>query len=591
MDRPAGGIVIRWLLPVVGAIGAAAAIGAMSSSDQRVTTYAQLSEGDAILTLAAGLGLVAVGSFAVWDRTGGAVGQLATAAGIGWLASLWTGWAAGPELAQSLGLVVAPLMLAALIHLVVVYSSGRAPARWSRVTVAVVWLTAAGLSIARSVVRDPFLDPYCWSNCTTNLFLVRPTPHLAREIDKTWLWFALAAGAAAVGLAGWRSARVRRSGAALRLGILPAAIAAAGYAAYSAILLLDPFEDPAKPLFRSVHLVQAGALMGLAIGLAWAVLRIRYRRTQVARLADELGAVPPPGALQTALAHTLRDPSLRVFYWLPGLQRYVDAAGRPVTLPVASGRAATSVVRDGQPVALVEHDPGGYNATELGGLIGSAARLAIDNERLAADVQVRVEDLRSSRTRIVEAADATRRRLERDLHDGAQQRLLAFTYELRVARAGTTDPELATMLDTVLDDAETALGELRELANGIFPAILDEAGLDSALWSLADQAKHPIEITAVPSERLPAAVERAAYLVVADTVEAATSGLSIAVTRPGRRLVVDVRGSFGPLPAYLADRVGALAGTLDRQVGGLRAEMPCAPKDPADGSIHAHRRS
>jgi signal transduction histidine kinase len=591
MDRRAGAIVIRWLLPVLGTAGAAAAIGAMSTSDQRITNYAQVSSGVAAATLAAGLGLVAAGTFAVWDRTISAAGQLTVAAGLGWFASMWTGWAAGPELARSLGMIVAPFVLPALVQLVISYPSGRGSTTWSRVAIGVGWLAAAGVSVARAVTRDPFLDPYCWNNCSGNVFLIVPNAELARDVDEFWLRFVLAAGAVALAIAGWRLARAgRATRAAWWLVVVPAAVAAGGYAAHATALLRDPAEHPTKVVFRSIHIVQAIALSCLAIGLAWAVFRARRRRSAVARLADDLGAAPPPGSLQSALVRTLGDASLRVSYWLPGSQRYVDAAGRPITLQSSSGRAATLVVRHGQPVALVEHDSGLYDAAGLEEQIGSAARLAIDNERLAAEVQARMEDLRSSRTRIVEAADGARRHLERDLHDGAQQRLLAFTYELRLARAATTDPELAAALDSILAEAQTALAELRELANGIFPAILDEAGLDAALWSLAEEATFPLEITAVPSERLPAVVERAAYLVVAGTVEAATSSLSLAMTHPGHWLVVELRGAFGALPEHLADRLGALGGTLARQAGGLRAEIPCGRKDSAGGRVHANRR-
>ncbi|TCO52003.1 histidine kinase [Kribbella antiqua] len=567
---------IRWLLPVLGAAAAAAAIGAMSTTDQLVTSYADLSGGFAAATLVAGLGLVAVGTFAVWDRTVGAAGQLSVVAGLGWLAPTWIGWSGGPQLARSLGMVVAPLMLPALVHLVVAYPSGRGASTWSRLAISFGWSIAVGLSVVRAGIRDPFLDPYCWNNCTANAFLVHPYPALARDIDEFWLRFLLAAGAVTLGIAGWWLAHSGRAArAASWLVVIPAAVAVAGQAAYATAVLRDPIEDPTKVEFRSIYAAQATALSCLAIGLGWAVLRARHRRSAVARLADDLGAAPPPGSLQTALARTLGDASVRVFYWMPGSRHYVDAGGQPLMPQSGGGRAVTSVVRHGQPVALVEHDPGGYDAAELAEQIGSAARLAIDNERLAAEVHAQMEDLRSSRTRIVEAADATRRHLERDLHDGAQQRLLACTYELRLARTATTSPDLAAAIDTALAEAQTALAELRELANGIFPAILDEAGLESALWSLAEEATYPVELTTVPPERLPAAVERAVYLVVAGMVEAASSSLSVAVTCAGNWLVVDVRGAVGEFPEHLADRVGAIGGSMDSQAGRLRAKIPC----------------
>src|SRR5439155_3673120 len=145
-----------------------------------------------------------------------------------------------------------------------------------------------------------------------------------------------------------------------------------------------------------------------------------------------------------------------------------------------NGRAVMTIERSGHPIALVAHDATLVDGSRLDREIGPAATLAIENERLQAEVLAQLEDLRASRARIVETGDAERLRLERDLHDGAQQRLLALSYDLRLARAAAEadgDAELVTLLATAGDEAQTALGELRELAHGIYPAILAEAGL------------------------------------------------------------------------------------------------------------------
>jgi len=255
-----------------------------------------------------------------------------------------------------------------------------------------------------------------------------------------------------------------------------------------------------------VFWVRAIALTGLAVGLAWTVVRRRRQRLAVARLVDELAGAPPLGSLRTALADTFGDVDLEVVFWLPRDHRYVDASGRPADPRTDRRRATTTISRRGEPVAVVVHDHALSVGEDLERQIGSAARLAIDNERLRAEVLAQLEDLRSSRGRIVATADSARRRLERDLHDGAQQRLLAVTYELTLAGAESTsrgDEKLAALLTHAVEDARTALAELRELAHGIFPAILDEAGLGAALWTLADRAPVPVEITHVPEERSP----------------------------------------------------------------------------------------
>ena len=211
--------------------------------------------------------------------------------------------------------------------------------------------------------------------------------------------------------------------------------------------------------------------------------------------------------------------------------------------------------------------------------IGAAARLAVDNERLRAEALSQLVDLRASRSRIVEAGDSARRRIERDLHDGAQQRLLALSYELRLARADAEtagDEQLVELLDAGSAEVQTALADLRELAHGIYPAILTESGLGPALWTLADTAPLPVEVRDVPVERLPEPVERAAYAVVAGSIEAAVDHVSVTVRRDGDDVTIVVAGVAAALPVRLADRVGALGGHIALENGSLRAVIPCA---------------
>jgi signal transduction histidine kinase len=324
----------------------------------------------------------------------------------------------------------------------------------------------------------------------------------------------------------------------------------------------------------------------LAFGLARGVLETRRTRAAVSRLAGELGEAPPPGMLRDALAVAAGDPALEVAYWLPGTRRLVDGRGKPVEAPVPGrGRAVTPIVRNGRPVALVVHDAALLEGPALGREIGSAARLAVENEQLQAEALAQLEDLRASRARIVETGDAERRRLERDLHDGAQQRLLALSYDLRLARAGAEaegDQEHATLLASAGDEAQAALGELRELAHGIYPAILAEAGLAPALATLADEAPLPVELGEVPPERYGTPIETAAYLTVAEAIAEAAGRratfVSVDVARENEQLVVQVRDDGAPGASALlniADRVGALGGSLEVRPYSVRADIPC----------------
>ena len=227
----------------------------------------------------------------------------------------------------------------------------------------------------------------------------------------------------------------------------------------------------------------------------------------------------PSGPVREMLAESLGDRSVNIAYWLPDREAFVDEAGQPVALPEAgSGRAWTAVEQDGRRVAAIVHDAALDTTPELVHAAAAASSLAIDNERLKADLRARVEDLRVSRLRIVEAADDARRRIERDLHDGAQQQLLALALELRVLRASISDPEAGPLVDALGVRLDAALSDLRELARGIHPAILTRSGLEPAVAALAQRAPVPVHVEVALDGRLPPAVEAAAYFVVAEAL-------------------------------------------------------------------------
>jgi signal transduction histidine kinase len=236
-------------------------------------------------------------------------------------------------------------------------------------------------------------------------------------------------------------------------------------------------------------------------------------------------------------------------------------------------------------VALLAHRPGLLADPALAEQVAAAARLALENERLQAEAQAQLESLRASRRRIVQAGDAERRRLERDLHDGAQQRLVTLSLALRLARTrlGTDlDPARAQRLNEADAELRGALADLRELAQGIFPAMLAEEGLLAAVEALAEEVPIPFEITALPQERFDPSVEAAAYFVVSEAARGSTgSPLKVFAARRGGRLVVEVEGDGTPDKITdLEDRVGTLDGSvaLTRAPDGramIKAEIPC----------------
>ena len=305
----------------------------------------------------------------------------------------------------------------------------------------------------------------------------------------------------------------------------------------------------------------------------------------VERLATDLGAAPPPGTLALVLGRATGDPTIEVVYPIADGERHVDASGRTVEPPNARpGRAVTPVVRGGgQPVAYIVHDPASLDAGQMQREVGAAARMAIENERLQAEMLAQLADLQASRVRLVQASDAERRRLERDLHDGAQQRLLALGYDLRLAVAAAEpdgDPRVAQLLGAAQEETGRAIAALRDLAHGIYPAILTDAGIGPALLSLADTSPVAVEVTIGTDERFADAVERTAYQVAVDAIDAASAAasdrLDIRVARADDDLVIEIDGAGEGPDARVADRVGALGGRITTDKATLRVEIPCA---------------
>ena len=552
------------------------------------TSYAGTSGAAEAAAALAGLGLVLSGALA-WTRARTrTLGLLAMLAGLAWLGPDWEGWEGAPALVRSLGAAAWPFFLPLLFHLALAVPTGRVGTRAARVVVGAVYALAAAVSIGLALFRDPFLDPYCWRTCSENAFLVHADPGLAGTLGDVWSWSALAIGVAVVAIATRRlvaaTSPARRV---LMPTLVPLVMAAAAEFAYPVALLRDPLEDPDQAGFAAIFFARSLSAFALALGIAWSVLHVQRIRSSVSRLAAEVAEAPPAGTLRDGLAAALGDPGLEVHYWLPGSGRFVTADGSAASPPTAgSGRAVTPIARAGRTLAVVSHDAALLDGDELEHEIGSAARLAIDNERLQAEVLAQLADLRSSRARIVEAGDAERRRLERNLHDGAQQRLLAVSYDLRLARAGADtggDAELSGLASRATEEIDGALGELRELAEGIYPAILTEAGLAAALASLADMAPLAVELGEVTPERYAAAIESTAYHTVAEAVhDAAARGASfaaVAASRAGDRLIVSIEDDGarrdGPL-VHVADRVGALGGSVEADATTLRAELPCA---------------
>ncbi|MGI8659104.1 MAG: sensor histidine kinase, partial [Candidatus Limnocylindria bacterium] len=344
--------------------------------------------------------------------------------------------------------------------------------------------------------------------------------------------------------------------------------------------------------------IVAASLLLVPLALLWGLLRARLGQAAVSVLAVELRQPGQTTSLTESLRRALRDSSLEVLLWSRPAGEYVTTDGTPVPTPVASPkRAVTRLDSDDGPLAALVHDPFLEEERSLVDGVSAVAQFALENERLHAEVKAQLEEVRASRERIVRAGDEERRRVERNIHDGAQQRLVSLSLALSMAqaKAAKASPEVVETLAAAEVELKEAIGELRELARGIHPAILTEAGLRAALESLAERSPVPVTLHTNLDGPLPPLVEATAYFVVAEALtnaarhaSASTVILTANVTDGWLRLMVEDDGHGGADPSRgsglrgLLDRVAALGGRLSIEPGGtrggtrLRAEIPCA---------------
>jgi signal transduction histidine kinase len=347
------------------------------------------------------------------------------------------------------------------------------------------------------------------------------------------------------------------------------------------VLLVASLANASASLKQDLYyatLIPFGLVPYLFLG---SLVRTRMLRGgAVGELVSQIGGGLGEEELRRALARALGDPSLELAYWLPDSERYVDSEGRPMDCPrTGVDRAKSDVTLDGRKIAAIVHDPSLLDEPELVHAVGAAAALGLEKQRLDAELRAKIEELREQRSRMIAVGLAERRRLERDLHDGAQQRLVSLALDLRLARSSLRDdPDSAEQLLGAADEElARALDELRELARGLHPAVLSDRGLDPAVDALASRAPLPVEIERRLGERVADEVELAAYYVISESLTnvAKYADASQAMVRLGREngdvVVVEVEddGVGGADPRRgtglrgLADRLASLGGELE----------------------------
>jgi signal transduction histidine kinase len=423
----------------------------------------------------------------------------------------------------------------------------------------------------------------------SNAFLVWPNAQIADAIESGQRSLFLPATISLFLVLMWRWLKASPP---LRRVLVPVLAGAASMLSFAVLLTTDLISGSRVQL---VLLVTYLVLASVPIAFLAGFLLSRLARSAVGDLLLELPENPSPSELRDALSKSLRDPSLTLAYWLPEFESWADLDGRPVELPGrTTGRATTLIDRDGARLAALVHDPALEEEPELLASVGAAAGIALENGRLHAEQRAHLEELRGSRARVIEAGHKERQRLERDLHDGAQQRLIALSLELsRLEKQLAGDADAQSRLDQARGEIALSLEELRAVSRGLHPAVLSGHGLEVALESIAAHAPVRVQLTVGLATRLPELIEVAAYYVVSEGLanigkHAQATTVSIDVARADGVVVIEVvddgvggadteRGSG---LRGLADRVEAHGGRLrvwSPQGGGtrLRAEMPC----------------
>jgi signal transduction histidine kinase len=499
----------------------------------------------------------------------------------GGLASAFSGWQLSESSgAYTFGAAFDIVPVALFLHVCLAFPDGRLRSRFERVLVAAAYTSAVGLQLVKLMLGG--VDP-------ANLVEVWRQPELVSKVEDVQL---LSLSACCVVALGVLVGRRRRFGRPRRHSIAFVIDSFAVALVMIAVLfLMATFGWPGfREMQRATLFVVGLSPLAFLLGL----LDARLARSAVGDLIVELHGDPAPEDLRDALSQALRDPSLTLAYWLPDFETYVDVDGRPVQLPDDERQQATPIERNGERVAALVHDAALDDERQLLEAVGAAAGMSLENARLHAELRARVEELRGSRARVIEAGQKERQRLERNLHDGAQQRLIALSVRLSLLEKSVAGPEAKQELDAARREIALSLEELRDVARGIHPAVLSGHGLAVAVESLSVRAPLPVRLSVDVEGRLPERVEVAAYYVVSESLtnvakHADASEAQVSLELRDDRLVVEVvddgvggadteRGSG---LRGLADRVEALGGRLRvwTPAGGgtrVQAEIPCA---------------
>jgi signal transduction histidine kinase len=489
---------------------------------------------------------------------------------------------ANSNLVSTIGVAFDLVPFAVFTHVFLAFPTGTLRSRGERLLVGALYAVAV-LNVVGLMLGG--FDP-------VNAFAVIDAPGLAADLFKVQLVAVACLMLIAFGV------MVSRRGVAARPLATPVKVLVKFFAlslVMGAVLLLTQALEIPLDAFLAIQRTMFVIVGSAPFVFLLAILNARLARSAVGELLVELRSEPPPTDLREPLARALRDPTVSLAYWLPQYGTWADQEGRPVTLPRDdNSRSVTLIDSEGRHLAALVHDPSLEDEPELLEAVGAAAGIALENGRLHVELKARLQELEGSRERVIEAGQQERKRLERNLHDGAQQRLVALSLELGMLGAKLGDDSAAqARVQAARAEIAVSLEELRAVARGLHPAVLTGHGLGVALESLAAGSVVPVTLNVAVEDRLHEPVEVAAYYVVSESLanigkHAHANVVTVDVMREGDELVVEVvddgvggaDSEAGTGLRGLADRVEALGGRLRvwTPTGGgtrVRAQMPC----------------
>jgi signal transduction histidine kinase len=543
-----------------------------------------------VVTLAIAVGFVVAGLVAWALRPRNGLGRLMTLLGFCLLLRKFQFGEPG-DWAFTIGFLVRDLPWIVFAHIVLAYPTGRLTRRRERVVAVAAYALALALPLAALLVHDPGPGDDVAGESAIAVAPNAEAFDALRDAESILIYGVLPL--VLLALIGAKIAEASPRARRMYTPLLAFGVILALRGLVEAIFSFgNPSDDVEDALFWT------GQAMEVALGAALVVSVFRVikaRATLADALADLHGA--SPGGVRAALAGALRDPGLDVAFWMPERRLYVDEAGAPYEFPVNDPSRAITRINgaSGEPLAALVHDAALENEPALVRDAAAAARLALENARLHAELRAQLVLVQESRARIATAADEERRRIERDLHDGAQQRLVALALELRSAErrlGGDAPPEVQGVLGGAVEELQRAVDDLRELAHGVHPSVLTQNGLGAALESLAATTPIRVTVAQVPGVRLPAPIEATAYFVACEALAnavkyAEATAITISAVRQNGRLVIEVADdgiggadSNGSGLRGLADRVEAHGGrfSVESQKGGgtrVIGELPC----------------